>query len=247
MGKQISVGEGYTTSIKTDHRNGKQTQVENKVEVRPVMEGYHNETVRDRYNFGRDFVTLFCDDLNNLLLNGELKFDEWKVLLYLIANLQKNNLAITNLDIISENIGIDRTRVSRSLTGLKRRHIIVEMKMSHTKGSGPVTSVFQITLVNPNLCFNGQTKNYKAEIVRYPKLTKKDGDTLLNNHAEAERQKLLREQRERESLFPNYDQEEGAFSPDPESFDPETGEIIDNQEQDERFVGNLQTGEFDVR
>ena len=178
------------------------------------MEGYHNETVRDKYYFGRDFVTIFTDDLNNLLSNGELKFDEWKVLLYLIANLQKNNMAITNLDIISQNVGIDRTRVSRSLTGLKRRNIIVEMKMTHSKGSGPVTSIFQISLVNPNLCFNGQTKNYKKEVVTYPKLTKQDGQTLLNSHAEAERQKLIRQRQAQESLFPEAYEEEEELSPE---------------------------------
>jgi len=204
MGKNIIVGEGHTTSQKTDHRNGNQSEVENKVEVRPVMDGFHNETVRDKYYFGREFVTIFTDDLNDLLSNGDLKFDEWKVLLYLIANLQKNNMAITNLDIISQNVGIDRTRVSRSLTGLKRRNVIVEMKMTHSKGSGPVTSIFQISLVNPNLCFNGQTKNYKREIVAYPKLTKIDKETLLNPHAEAKRQQLIREQQQRESLFPEF-------------------------------------------
>ena len=33
MGKNITVGEGHTTNIKIDHRNGKQTEVENKVEI----------------------------------------------------------------------------------------------------------------------------------------------------------------------------------------------------------------------
>lgn len=189
------------------------------------MEGFHNETVRDKYYFGREFVTLFSEDLNDLLQSGDLKFDDWKVLLYLIANLQKNNIAITNLDIIANNIRIDRTRVSRSLTRLKIRNIVVEMKMSHSRGSGPVTSIFQISMVNPNLCFNGQTKNYKKEIVHYPKLTQQDGKTLLNAHAENERQKKLREQRERESLFPEFFAEVEEVSPDPVSYDPETGEV----------------------
>ena len=224
MGKNITVGEGHTERVKTDHRNGKQTIVQDNVEVRPVMEGFHNETVRDKYYFGREFVTLFSEDLNDLLQSGDLKFDDWKVLLYLIANLQKNNIAITNLDRIANSVKIDRTRVSRSLTRLKTRNIVVEMKMSHSRGSGPVTSVFQISMVNPNLCFNGQTKNYKKEIIHYPKLTQQDGKTLLNAHAESQRQKLLREQQERESLFPEYFQD--AVSPDPESFDPETGEVL---------------------
>lgn len=219
MGKKIIVGDGHNDTIKTDHRNGKKSIAQEHVEMRPVIDGYHNETIRDRYKFGRDFVTLFSDDLNDLLTSGDLKFDDWRVLLYLIANLQKNNIAITNLDIISDNIGIDRTRVSRSLTRLKKRQIVVEMKLSHTRGSGPVTSVLQITLVNPNLCFNGTTKKYKEEILKYPKLTHEDGKTLLNQHAENQRQKLLREQARNESLFPElYD--------DNEDVDRATGEIL---------------------
>lgn len=224
MGKQITVGEGHFNGVKIDHRNGKKTDIESKVEIRPVMEGYHNETVRDRHKFKRDFVTIFTDDLNDLLYNGDLKLDEWRVLLYLIANLQKNNIAVTNLDIISQGIQIDRTRVSRSLTGLKKRNIIVEMKMSHSRGSGPVTSVFQISLVNPNLCFNGQIKDYQVQFISYPKLTKKDGVTLLNPKAESERQKLLQEKLARESLFPEF-YATTEVSPVSESIDPETGEI----------------------
>ena len=39
MGKQITVGEGHFNGVKIDHRNGKKTDIESKVEIRPVMEG----------------------------------------------------------------------------------------------------------------------------------------------------------------------------------------------------------------
>lgn len=48
MGKNITVGEGHTERVKTDHRNGKQTVVQDNVEVRPVMEGYHNEYDKEK-------------------------------------------------------------------------------------------------------------------------------------------------------------------------------------------------------
>ena len=227
MGRKITVGEGHTESIKTDHRNGKQNTVQENVEVRPVMDGYHNETVRDKHYFGRPFVTLFPDDINDLLLNGSLTFKEWKILLFLIANLQKDNIVMTNLDIIAEALSIHRTDVSRALCTLKKMNVLIEMKMSHSRGSGPVTSIFQVKVVNPNIAYNSQTKDYKTSRATAPKVTSKDGQTLLNPHAEAERQKLLREQRERECLFPDfYADAEEAVSPDPESIDPETGEVI---------------------
>lgn len=247
MGKNITVAEGHYTGVKIDHRNGKETEVEHRVEMMPVIDGYHNAIVKDRSQFGRPFVTLFPDDINDLLVHGDLTFKEWKVLLFLIANLQKDNLVMTNLDIIAENLHIHRTDVSRALTSLKKMNILIEVKMSHTRGSGPVTSIFKVKVVNPNIAYNSQTKDYKTSRSEAPRVTKRDGVKMLNPHAENERQKLLREQEERESLFPGYDQEYGESSPDPESFDPETGEIIDNQGQEERFVGNLQTGEFDIQ
>lgn len=242
MGKNITVGEGYTTSIKTDHRNGQQTQVENKVEVRPVMEGYHNETVRDKYYLGRDHVVMFSEDLLNLVTRGDLKLNEWKVLVYLIATLDRGNVTFTNLDEIAVNLGMHRNNVSKYLNSLIRRHLIIETKIQRRSRTGAQTLLFQVPLamLNYNLCFNGQHKDYKRVRSDHPQITMEDGETLINPHAEAERQKLLREDREIKSLSP-------SIVPDPESFDPETGEIIDNQEQEERFVGNLQTGEFDIQ
>ena len=104
MGKHITVGEGYTEKVKTDHRNGKQTVVQDNVEVRPVMEGYHNETVRDRYNFGRDFITMFTEDLFDLVVDGKMSLREWRVFLLLCATMNTKNITITNLDVIAETL-----------------------------------------------------------------------------------------------------------------------------------------------
>lgn len=228
MEKKITIAEGHTTGIKTDHRNGKITEVENKIEVMPVIDGYHNIVVKDRSHFGRPFVTLFPEDINDLLVYGDLTFKEWKVLLFLIANLQKDNLVMTNLDIIAENLNIHRTDVSRALTSLKKMNVLIEMKMSHTRGSGPVTSIFKVQVVNPNIAYNSQTKDYKTSRSTAPHVTSRDGKKILNPHGEAQRQKLLREKEQRESLFPEYFEEQEAVSPDPESIDPETGEVLYN-------------------
>lgn len=220
MGKNITVGEGHTTGTKIDHRSGVKTEIENKVEVRPVMDGYHNETVRDKYYFGRDFVTMFSEDLLYLVTRGELKLNEWKVLIYLIATLDKENVTFTNLDEISNNLGMHRNNVCKYLNCLIRRKLIIQTKMQRRSRTGAQTLLFQVPLaqLNYNLCFNSQTKEYKKVRGDHPQITMADGKTLLNPHAEAQRQQALREKFERESLFPDYFNE---FQ-----FDPETGEVL---------------------
>ena len=115
MGKQIVVEEGHYNSVNIDHRNGKETPRQDNIEIRPVIDGYKNVTIPDRAKFKRDFVTVFSEDLNDLLENGDLKPDDWRVLLWLIANLERNNMIITNLDEVACGLKIDRVRVCRSL------------------------------------------------------------------------------------------------------------------------------------
>ena len=242
MEKNITVVEGHTSGIKVDHRNGNEKEVENRFEVRPVIDGYHNATLRDKYKYGRDFVTMFSEDLLNLVMRGDLKLNEWKVLIYLIATLDKENVTFTNLDEIAINLGMHRNNVSKYLNSLIRRHLIIETKVQRRSRTGAQTLLFQVPLaqLNYNLCFNSQTKDYKKVRWDHPQITLADGQTILNPLAETERLKLLQQKEETEAIV-------ASLSPDPESFDPETGEIFDNQERDERFVGNLQTGEFDIR
>lgn len=229
MGKSITVGEGHTTGIKTDHRNGKQTEVENKFEVRPVIEGYHNETVRDKYQFKRPFITIFQEDLYHLVTQGEMSLREWRVFMYLCATLNAQNITVTFLDQIAEELGMQRENVSRTLTKLKKRNLIIEKPwIASQHGPGARAKVYTLPFVqlNCNIVYNGQIKNYDKVRNHHPQLTTINGETLLNPHAEAQRQQLLREQRERETLFPDYFAD-AEFPGTPEFFDPETGEVME--------------------
>ena len=233
MGKNITVGEGHTERIKTDHRNGKQTVVQDEVEVRPVMDGYHNETVRDKYYFKRDFITMFQEDLYYLATAKEDRMSlwEWRVFMYLCSTLNTQNLTVTFLDQIAEELGMQRENVSRTLTKLKKRNLVIEKPWPNSQhGKGPRAKVFALPFVqlNYNVVYNGQIKNYNRVRANHPQITTTDGKKLLNPHAEAQRQKLLREQEERESLFPEFFQEEEAVSPDVQDpqADPDTGEVL---------------------
>lgn len=228
MGKNITVGEGHTTSIKIDHRNGKQTEVENKVEIRPVMEGYHNETIRDKYYFGRDFLTIFPEDLYNLIVHGKMSGAELRVLFYLVSRIDKENVTFTNLDIIAADLGMHRNNVSTYINKLIKRHLIIETKVQRRTRTGAQTLLLQIPLaqLNYNLCFNSQTKEYKKVRNDHPQITLTDGQTLISPHAEAQRQKLIRERLQKESLFPEFYAEQEEVSPALESFDSETGEVF---------------------
>lgn len=210
MGKHITVAEGHTEGIKTDHRNGQKRTIQNDVEVRPVIDGFHNETLRDKYTFGRDFVTIFQEDLYNLCKYGKMSLLEWRVLLYLCATLDKANITFTNLDVISDELSMDRAQVSRTITKLKKRNLIVERKLTHKRGDGPVPKIYclPIAQLNWNFVYNGQVKDYKRVRTDHPLIATSDGVKLVNPEAEKERQKLLREQAARETLFPEYFLEE---------------------------------------
>lgn len=235
MGKNITVGEGHTERVKTDHRNGKQTVVQDDVEVRPVMDGFHNETVRDKYYFGRDYITMFTEDLFDLVVDGNMSLREWKVFLLLCATMNTKNITVTNLEAIADTLKMDKPAVSTTITKLKKRKLIVESRWIHSEsGPGSRTRVFQLRIgekleqMNYNITYNGQIKDYKKVRADHPQITGVDGEKLLNPHAEAQRQQLLREQRQRESLFPEFFQEEEAVSPDVQDpqADPDTGEVL---------------------
>ena len=230
MGKNITVGEGHTDMVKTDHRNGKQSVVQNNVEIRPVMDGFHNETVRDKYYFGRDFITIFTEDLFDLVVDGNMSLREWKVFLLLCATMNTKNITVTNLEAISEALKMEKADVSRTITKLKKRKLIVENRWIRSEsGRGSRTRVFQLAIgekleqMNYNIAYNGQTKDYKKVREDHPQITTSDGHTLLNPHAEAQRQKLIREQQEKESLFPEFFQDSETQE---ELYDPETGEVL---------------------
>ena len=231
MGKNITVGEGHTESVKTDHRNGKQTVVQDNVEVRPVMDGFHNETVRDKYYFGRDYITMFTEDLFDLVVDGNMSLREWKVFLLLCATMNTKNITVTNLEAISDTLKMEKADVSRTITKLKKRKLIVESRWIRSEsGRGSRTRVFQLAIGEKleQMNYNGQIKDYKKVRTDHPQITGVDGEKLLNPHAEAQRQKLLREQQERESLFPEFFQEEEEVSPDVQDphADPDTGEVL---------------------
>jgi len=211
MGKSITVGEGHTTSIKTDHRNGNQSEIENKVEVRPVIDGFHNETVKDRYRFKREFISMFVEDLFDLVVDGNMSLREWRVFLFLCATLNTKNIAVTKLDAIAKELKMDIPAVSTTISKLKKRKLVVEQKwICSESGHGSRTKVFRLSIgqvfeyLNPNIVYNGQIKDYCKIRGQFPTITLPDGTTLLNRHAEARRKQLIREQQQRESLFPDF-------------------------------------------
>lgn len=233
MGKNITVGEGYTERVKTDHRNGTQTVVQENVEVRPVMDGFHNETVRDRYRFGRDFITMFTEDLFDLVVDGKMSLREWKVFLLLCATMNTKNITVTNLEAISETLKMEKADVSRTITKLKKRKLIVENRWIRSEsGRGSRTRVFQLAIgekleqMNYNIAYNGEIKHYRKIRSDHPQITSIDGESLLNPNAEAQRQKLLREQRQKESLFPEFFQEEVSPDVQDPQVDTDTGELF---------------------
>jgi len=210
MGKKITIVEGHYKNSKVDHRSGEITEVIEEVEVRPVIDGYHNVTVRDKYTFGRDFASIFCVDIINLSkippVKGGLSLNEWRILMYLIGTLDKNNATFTNLEEISINLEIHKVNVCKVLKSLVKRHLIIENKIQR-KGRGSQTLLLQIPIaqLNYNLVYNGQIKDYKRVKDDHQPITLTDGVTLIDPEKE---QKRIEEKNKREPMLPGlFDQQ----------------------------------------
>lgn len=218
MAKKITVRDGHYEGEKIDHRSGKTSSVEHKVEERPVIDGYHNETVRDRYRFDRDFITMFTDDLYYLVKDGNMSLREWELFLYLCSTLNRGNATITNREVLAQELGWTVNQVSSNITKLKKRNLVIEHRCNAfvRDKKGPRAVIYEVAIaqLNYNIVFNGQTKDYKKNRYEHPGITMPDGQTLLIPQKEEERKKAIADKERLESLF-----------------DPETGEVWNTDEQ----------------
>ena len=151
--------------------------------------------------------------------------------MYLCSTLDKNNITFTNLDVLAKELSMDRAAISRTLTKLKKRKLIIEHKLSHRRGDGPVPVLYclPIAQLNYNIVYNGQTKKYKQERRDHPQITKEDGTTLLDERAEHKRKIAELKARAASDLFP------GTYQIPPDVITPEDYQVPSDPLSPERW------------
>lgn len=132
-----------------------------------------------RFNNG-NFVTIFQKAILNIALLGKLTKNEMHLLLYLIGSCGPANSISTDLDKLSEDLGIRKPNLSTALKGLVQRNIVVR-KDGYRYGKTPLPFELHLDFdqINYDLAYNGKTKHYRETKVNHPLLMREDGETPL--------------------------------------------------------------------
>lgn len=132
-----------------------------------------------RFNNG-NFVTIFQKAILNMAMFGKLSKNEMHLLLYLIGSCGVGNSICTDLDKLSNDLGLRKPNVSAALKGLVERNIVVR-KDGYRYGKTPLPIELHLDFdqINYDLAYNGKIKNYRENKSNHPQLMEADGETPL--------------------------------------------------------------------
>lgn len=186
MGKKI-----ITAKITETHT---ETSVSRTLEV-PMMEGYVDMKLPEKHMFRNgNFITIFQKALRNIAMFGNLTKNESILLLYLIGSCTQDNSVCIDLNILSEDLQMDKSNISKAIKGLVLRNIVLR-RDGYRYGNKPLPMQLSLNYdqINYNVAYNGKTKTYKDHKKQHPLLTEKDGRTLLESHRNGEPYRVLQD------------------------------------------------------
>lgn len=141
-----------------------------------------------KFNNG-SFITIFQKAILNIAMFGKLTKNEMQLLLYLIGSCGAANSICTDLNRLSEDLGMKKPNVSTALKGLVERNIVVRRDGSrYSKTPLPFELHLDFDQINYDLAYNGKIKHYTEDVRKHPALMQKDGTTPLieaKTHKEA--------------------------------------------------------------
>ena len=163
-------------------------QTQTVVITSPVMEGYVDMKVPQKYHFNNGgFITIFQQALMNIIKFANLTKNEMKLLIYLMASCKIDNSVCVDLDILTNELGIAKPNVSTALKGLVQRNIVIR-KDGYRYDFSPLPMELRINYdqINYNLAYNGSTKTFRKNKTKHLPITERDGMTLLEDHTHGE-------------------------------------------------------------
>lgn len=142
-------------------------------EQREFVEGYTDVRLPKKHKFQNGgFITVFQDALFTILTQGGLGKAELQILLYVLSTAGIDGSIETNLDIISEVLGMKKPNVSKALKGLVQRNIVIRKDGNrYDRTPLPMELSFNYDQINYNLAYNGKTANFKRKKEEHPPLS----------------------------------------------------------------------------
>lgn len=142
-------------------------------EQREFIDGYVDVRLpkKHKYNNG-GFITVFQSALFTILTKGKLNKVEYQVLVYVLSTAGIDGSIETNLDVISDILGVKKPNVSNALKGLIQRNIILRKDGNrYDRAPLPMELSFNYDQLNYNLAYNGKTSQYNKNKNKHPALS----------------------------------------------------------------------------
>jgi len=188
----------YKSAIMNETIDERTGEVIRQAVVTEVIPGYIDVKVpkKGRFNNG-DFITIFQNTMYRIATEAKLSKNELVLLLYLLGTAGIDNSICTDLQILSEELQIDKGNISRSIKGLVKRNIVI--RKDGYRGGEQRTLPMELSLnydqLNYDLSYKGKVKDYSKfkgihpEIEPNPQLPAKKEPDLFDLIAAAEAEK----------------------------------------------------------
>lgn len=185
----------YKSAIMNETIDERTGEVIRQAVVTEVIPGYIDVKVpkKGRFNNG-DFITIFQNTMYRIATEAKLSKNELVLLLYLLGTAGIDNSICTDLQILSEELQIDKGNISRSIKGLVKRNIVI--RKDGYRGGEQRTLPMELSLnydqLNYDLSYKGKVKDYSKfkgihpEIEPNPQLPAKKEPDLFDLIAAAE-------------------------------------------------------------
>ena len=151
--------------------HGKPNMVQRVVyEKREVVEGYEDIRLpkKHKYNNG-GFITVFQQTMKNIALYGDLSKAQYQLLIWLLGTAGVDGAVDTNLDLLSEELRISKSMVSRSLKGLVQRNIVIRRDGNrYDRQALPMELSLNYDQINYNVAYNGRTSQFRQKHNQHP-------------------------------------------------------------------------------
>ncbi len=150
---------------------GQRRRVEHRVYL-PEDEGYYKEVKVSNVNALRqgklydDFCVLNQEFLK-YLLSLPLTKNDYRILMFLLSYMDKENRIIVDAEMIEHNLGISKTHVNKHITKLEKQKVIYKRNLGYRKGQ---ELLINFDIISPHMSFknnNGfEAVNHHKQLMR---------------------------------------------------------------------------------
>lgn len=149
---------------------------------REVPDGYEVTEHRHKPQLGwkNEWIALCQRAMMAIVREANLTKNEYKLLLYLMAQAGYHNAIITDLDLLAADLGIAKSNAHTALSGLIRRNIVVlRGRRRNYRQPTDLDLELNVNVLNYNLGWKGNGDEGRQKRGECPPLLRDDGSPLL--------------------------------------------------------------------